>query len=180
MTATTLFSQPGSSLLDNAVLSAIRFYRSKLSPKKGFVCAAGVAGHETCSTEIRNLVRDRGALAAVAPALGQFALCARSAWALAGADRLERFQRNPRAGKISRGNTPLGPGSFGGGSWRGSTGRAGNAGSFNARGGTFGGGNGFFPMGGGRPMGGGYTRRSSGPRVQGMCCCGPIPIPFAF
>ncbi|WP_420174841.1 membrane protein insertion efficiency factor YidD [Luteococcus sp. OSA5] len=91
-------------LLDTAVLSLVESYRTNLSPRKGWRCASGVAGGGTCSTVIRDAIKDRGAVASAGVAARQFASCAAAARAL----------------------------------------------------------------------------HQSEARVEGVCCCGPIPIPFRF
>ncbi|MEL4356927.1 MULTISPECIES: membrane protein insertion efficiency factor YidD [unclassified Luteococcus] len=91
-------------LIDSIALRLVEGYRASLSPRKGWRCASGVAGHGTCSTVIRDSLVAHGALRSVGPAARQFATCARSAAGL----------------------------------------------------------------------------RGSNVRVEGVCCCGPIPIPFRF
>ena len=189
MTTATAHDFAAESPLDRAMIGLIRGYRSKLSSRKGGECAAGIAGHEACSTEILRLVRERGALGAAKPAFEQFGLCARSAWELTGGDTLARFQRNPNAGKVTggkRGGSARGGAPKGAGAGRGGRG-APRGGGFFPMGGA--GGTGRYPRasqrgfgsGGFGPMGRNY--RSSGGRrssVQGVFCCGPIPIPFKF
>lgn len=93
-------------LLDTAVLALVDGYRNHLSPRKGWQCASGVVGGETCSTAIRDAVAARGALASIRPAMAQFIQCGRA---------MHQLSQQPGEGR---------------------------------------------------------------PRVQGVCCCGGIPIPF--
>ncbi|MGO4956144.1 membrane protein insertion efficiency factor YidD [Luteococcus sp. Sow4_B9] len=90
--------------IDTAALRLVEGYRANLSPRKGWNCASGVAGGGTCSTVIRDSIRDRGAVGTAGVAARQFATCASAA----------------------------------------------------------------------------RTLRRSDARVEGVCCCGPIPIPFRF
>lgn len=125
----TTHSMPRSSasIVDAGVLRLIDAYREHVSPRKGWVCASGVAGHGSCSTNIRRAVAEKGALGAIPDAARQFGTCFASA--------------------RDQGGRPRGFGGF-------------------RRAGGFGPGDQF-----------GNQRRST---VQGVCCCGPIPIPFRF
>lgn len=129
--------------VDGFALRLVDGYRLHLSPRKRFHCAAGVAGHQTCSTAIRDSIRTDGLFASIPVAARQFATCARSAQQL----RKEHVLQMSQGGFGGPGGGPMG-GGFGG------------------------------PMGGGfgGPMGG--PRRRGG--VEGVCCCGPLPIPFRF
>lgn len=103
------------SVMDATALRLVDGYRANWSHRKAFHCAAGVAGHETCSTAVRNSLATKGFWRSIAPAAQQFGTCAMSAWGMRGQ--------------------------------------------------------------GGQP-GYGAPRRRAG--VQGVFCCGPIPIPFKF
>lgn len=140
----------GGSRLDAGALRLVDFYRDRLSPRKGWHCAAGVAGHETCSTAIRDSIAERGLLASIRPAIAQFRLCSQCA-------------RELRAGEVLA-MGPGGPGGMGGGPGGGPGGGFGGG-----PGDGFGGGMGGGPqgwMGGPPPMG---PRRWGGAR----CCCLP-------
>lgn len=121
--------------MDSGALRLVDFYREHLSSRKHFHCAAGMAGHETCSTAIRRSIADVGLLASLKPAARQFKLCS---------DSVALMGQGPMGGP--GGGGPMGGGPMGGGPMGG--GPMGGPGG----GGPMGGPGGF--MGGGR-MGGG-------------------------
>jgi putative component of membrane protein insertase Oxa1/YidC/SpoIIIJ protein YidD len=56
--------------------SAIGWYQTRLSPRKGWGCAHRVAhGGPSCSAAVRDLVARRGAVRAVAPSALRFLAC---------------------------------------------------------------------------------------------------------
>ena len=88
----------------DAATAAIRFYRRRVSPHKGFRCAhAAVFGGASCSEAVLEIVRARGVVGGWRDIGARFAAC-RSAYA--------------------------------------------------------------------------RSRALGGTRVRGLCCCGPLPIPF--
>lgn len=61
----------------------IRAYQRRASPRKGWSCAARVAGGgPSCSAAVREIVRTRGVVRAVVPTAAQFLICYRAASAM--------------------------------------------------------------------------------------------------
>lgn len=73
-------------LIDRIALGLVDGYRSNLSARKGWRCAAGVAGAATCSTAIRQSLASQGAVRSIVPAARQFASCAQAARAFRGTE----------------------------------------------------------------------------------------------
>ena len=64
--------------------AAIRAYQTRLSPRKGWSCAARVRhGGPSCSAAVRDIIRERGVLRALGPTAARFLLCFQAAVALA-------------------------------------------------------------------------------------------------
>lgn len=68
------------STMDATALRLVDGYRANWSHRKTYRCAAGVAGHGTCSTVIRNSIAEKGLLRSIVPAARQFGTCAMSAF----------------------------------------------------------------------------------------------------
>ena len=72
---------------NRAADAAIRAYQRRLSPRKGWSCAARVVhGGPSCSQAVREIVRSRGLLRGAVPTAARFLLCYRAALAVVPAD----------------------------------------------------------------------------------------------
>ncbi len=70
-----------------AVDAAIRQYKRRISPRKGWSCAHRVAhGGDSCSTAVRDIVRRRGVVRGVRPTVLRFVACYQAASLLMASD----------------------------------------------------------------------------------------------
>jgi len=61
----------------------IRAYQRRLSPRKGWSCAARVVhGVPSCSAAVRDIIRTRGVIKGIVPTMARFLLCYRAASAV--------------------------------------------------------------------------------------------------
>lgn len=62
--------------MNGLILKAIVFYKRKISPRKGYICAYRIFhGGQSCSTIILNSIQARGVIRSISVSLKQFKEC---------------------------------------------------------------------------------------------------------
>lgn len=72
-----------SNLTNSVAIKAIEGYQQYLSPIKGFKCAAGQIGGQTCSGAVKSIISTKGVVAGVPAMYKQFASCHHAAKTIA-------------------------------------------------------------------------------------------------